>query len=97
MINGESEEEFFKTTALPFDTHLLTVTEVEDNNYRVIREVYRVTPTSPVITITLGTWSLARGLNIPLTSIYRRRQGLHGLVIRTGSLEVSMQPVLFHS
>lgn len=86
MTEDYTEEQFFQSADITFDTILLTASGGK-TEYS-IREVFRVTPTSDIKVAPIGVWTQTAGLRISFRSIYHRRSDLNGLIFRAGTIEV---------
>jgi hypothetical protein len=80
-------EHFFAGTDIPFDCEMLVAQQVEREVF-VLSEVYRTGPSLPLQSYRLGNWTPGEGIAWPTQYIYSRRNKLHGLVLKTGVIEV---------
>lgn len=79
---------FFEKINTPFDMQLIVV-DVQDTESAELFEVYRVSRRRPLRTPRLGQWNREKGLEMPKEIVYCRRHDLEGIVLKTGSTEVS--------
>jgi hypothetical protein len=80
-------EEFFAGIHIPFDCKLL-VAQPGDSRVVTVTEVYRVSPSLPLQTHSLGTWTAGGTVCWSKQSFYERRKTLQGIVLKTGTIQV---------
>jgi len=81
LDTNTSLEQFFTDINIPFDCQFL-VAQPQSDNVVVLTEVYRVSPTLPLLTYRFGNWTAGGGLTWPSQGLYRRRNNLQGIVLR---------------
>lgn len=79
--------DFFQSANLPFDIEMI-VAEVKSASEIDMYEVYRVRHDYPLNVKKYGLWRLNMGLSAASESVYRRRNNLEGVEVKTGSIEV---------
>jgi hypothetical protein len=89
LDTNTSLEQFFTDINIPFDCQFL-VAQPHGDHVVVLTEVYRVSPTLPLQTYRFGNWTAGGGLTWPTQGLYRRRNNLQGLTLKTGTTDVSM-------
>ena len=67
----------------------------QSDDFVVLTEVYRVSPTLPLQTYRFGKWTACSGLTWPSQGLYRRRNNLQGHIIRAAHRNVS-KSLLIH-
>jgi hypothetical protein len=87
LDTNTSLEQFFTDINIPFDCQFL-VARPQTDHAVVLTEVYRVSPTLPLQTYRFGNWTAGGGLTLPSQGLYRRRNNLHGHVIKATHLKV---------
>jgi hypothetical protein len=89
LDTNTSLEQFFTDINIPFDCQFL-VAQPQVDHVVVLTEVYHVSPTFPLQTYHFGNWTSGGGLTWPTQGLYSRRNNLQGLVLKTGTTDVSM-------
>lgn len=87
LDSSNTLEEFFAYIIVPFDCEFIVVQQRD--GHVILTEVYRVSATYPLQTLALGKWTAERGLVVPTVGFYKRRNNLEGLVLKTGTVQVS--------
>jgi hypothetical protein len=83
-------EQFFAGIDIPFDCEMIVAQQV-DGHIFVLTEVYRIAPSLPLQSYRLGNWTPDAGISWPTQYIHSKRNKLHGLVLKTGVIEVSFR------
>ena len=71
---------------IPFDCEFLVAQQALENV--TLSEVYRVSPSHPLQYHQFATWSPGEGLVRTSSSLYRRRNNLQGMILKTGFKKV---------
>ncbi|XP_069700768.1 glutamate receptor U1-like [Periplaneta americana] len=79
-VNG-----FFVGINIPFDCEFL-VAQQQDDRVVALTEVYQVSAALPLRTEHFGNWTEHKGLARPSLGLYQRRNNLHGVALRTGTM-----------
>jgi hypothetical protein len=87
-------EQFFAGIHIPFDCKLL-VAQPGDSRVVTVTEVYRVSPSLPLQTHSLGNWTAGGTVNWSTQSFYERRKTLQGIVLKTGVIQVRFVGLTF--
>ena len=87
LDTNTSLEQFFTDINIPFDCQFL-VAQPQSDHVVVLTEVYRVSPTLPLLTYRFGNWTAGGSLNWPSQGLYKRRNNLHGHTIQAIQLSV---------
>ena len=87
-------ENLFAHIYIPFNCEFLVAREERQGVFSIV-EVYRVNRTQPLLILEVATWSLKDGAKWYYSSLYKRRQNLHGHPIKVMTLDVCMQHTTF--
>jgi hypothetical protein len=79
-------EQILSKVNIPPDCEFLVAQNCEKDVQ--LMEVYRVHYSFPLEVHQVGNWSQAKGLQWATTSLYKRRNNLHGLAFRAAVSEV---------